>query len=164
MLTVAGVEERELKLEAVLLQALEKLILRVPREGVKRHGLQPLTAGARGWLRGAALSMVVTRLRSSLRGAPGRGLVENPGQKEPSWALHTLLTLDAVTRRRDPAERTFSLRRLGMVTPEACAKWHRPARPNAAPASKKVSAVEPPEADAIVLLCKEGEAKKRDFF
>ena len=46
MLTVAGVEERELKLEAVLLQALEKPILRVPREGVKRHGLWPAMAGA----------------------------------------------------------------------------------------------------------------------
>ena len=84
MLTVAGVEERELKLEAVLLQALEKLILRVPREGVKRHGLWRAMAGARGWLRGAALSMVVTRLRSSLRGAPGRGLVENSGQEDLS--------------------------------------------------------------------------------
>ena len=39
MLTVAGVEEREVKLEAVLLQALKKPILRVARVGVKRHGL-----------------------------------------------------------------------------------------------------------------------------
>ena len=46
MLTVAGVEEREVKLEGVLLQALEKLILRVARGGVKRHGLWPLMAGA----------------------------------------------------------------------------------------------------------------------
>ena len=77
MLTVAGVEERELKLEAVLLQALEKPILRVPREGVKRHGLCRAMPGARGWLRGAALSMVVTRLRSFARGCPGRLRVEN---------------------------------------------------------------------------------------
>ena len=45
-----------------------------------------------------------------------------------------------------------------MVTPEARAKSRGPARPNAASASKKVSAVEPSEADAIVLLCKEKEA------
>ena len=46
MLTAAGVEEREVKLEGVLLQALKKLILRVAREGVKRHGLWPAMAGA----------------------------------------------------------------------------------------------------------------------
>ena len=39
MLTVAGVEEREGKLEGVLLQAFKKPILRVARGGLKRHGL-----------------------------------------------------------------------------------------------------------------------------
>ena len=154
---MASVEEREVKLEAVLLQALKKLILRVARVGVKRHGLQPLIAGVRGWLRGAAWSMVVTRLGSSLRGAPGRLRVENPCQEEPSWAPSIQFTLEALTRRGDPPPPTFRLRRLGMVTPEAGAKWRGPARPNAASVSKKVSAVEPSEADAIVLLCKEEE-------
>ena len=46
MLTVAGVEEREVKLEGVLLQALKKPILRVARGGVKRHGLWALMGGA----------------------------------------------------------------------------------------------------------------------
>ena len=46
MLTVAGVEEREVKLEGVLLQALKKPILRVAREGVKRQGLWRAMAGA----------------------------------------------------------------------------------------------------------------------
>ena len=45
-----------------------------------------------------------------------------------------------------------------MVAPEAPAKWRGPARPNAASASKKVSAVEPSEADAMLILCKEEDA------
>ena len=154
---MAGVEEREVKLEGVLLQAFKKLILRVARGGLKRHGLCPLMPRARGWLRGAALSMVVTRLGSFLRGSPGRLRVENPCQEEPSWAPSKQFSLEALTPRGDPPRPTFRLRRLGMVTPEAGAKWRGPARPNAASASKKVSAVEPSEADAIVLLCKEEE-------
>ena len=161
---MAGVEEREVKLEAELLQAFKKLILRVARGGLKRHGLWLLMAGALGWLRGAALSMVVTRLGSFARGSADRLPVENPGREELSWAPSTAFSLEALRRRGDPPRPTFSLRRVGMVTPEARAKWHGPARPNAASASKKVSAVEPPEADAIVLLCKEEEAKKRDIF
>ena len=154
---MASVEEREVKLEAEFLQPLEKPILRVARVGVKRHGLWPLMARARGWLRGAAWSMVVTRLGSSARDSPGRGPVENSGPEEPSWAPSIQFTLEALTRRGDPPPPTFRLRRLGMVTPEAGAKWRGPARPNAASVSKKVSAVEPSEADAIVLLCKEEE-------
>ena len=157
---MAGVEEREVKLEGVLLQALEKLILRVARGGLKRHGLCRAMPGARGWLRGAALSMVVTRLGSSVRDCAGRLPVENPGPEEPSWAPSTALTVEALTRRGEPPRPTFSLPGLGMVTPEARAKWHGPARPNATSGSKKVSAVEPSEADAMLILCKEEEAKK----
>ena len=101
--------------------------------------------------------MVVTRLGSSVRSCAGRGPVENPGREEAFWAPSTAFTVEALTRRGDPPPPTFRLRRLGMVTPEAGAKWRGPARPNAASVSKKVSAVEPSEADAIVLLCKEEE-------
>ena len=119
---------------------------------------------ARGWLRGAALSMVVTRLGSSGRDSPGRLRVENPCQEEPSWAPSKQFSLEALTRRGDPPRPTVRLRRLGMVTPEAGAKRRGPARPNAASASKKVSAVEPSEADAMLVLRKEEEAKKCDIF
>ena len=108
--------------------------------------------------------MVVTRLGSSVRNCAGRGLVENPGPEEPSWAPSTAFTVEALTRRGDPPRPTFSLPGLGMVTPEARAKWRGPARPNAASASKKVSAVEPSEADAIVILCKEDEADFCDIY
>ena len=164
MLTVAGVEERGVKLEGLLLQAFKKLILRVARGGLKRHGLCRAMPGARGWLCGAALSMVVTRLGSLLRGAPGRLRVENPCQEEPSWAPSIDFSLEALTRRGDPPRPSFRLRALGMVTPEAGAKWRGPARPKAASASKKVSAVEPSEADAMLVFCKREEAKKCDIF
>ena len=108
MLTVASVEEREVKLEAVLLQALKRLILRVARVGVKRHGLHPAISGARGWLRGAALSMVVTRLRSLLRVAAGRLPVENPGREEASWAPSTAFTVEALDATGGPPAAYFS--------------------------------------------------------
>ena len=119
---------------------------------------------ARGWLRGAALSMVVTRLGSSVRDCAGRLPVENPGREEPSWAPSTAFSLEGLRRRGDPPRRTFRLRARGMVAPEAPAKWRGPARPNAASASKKVSAVEPSGADAMLILCKEEQAKKCDIF
>ena len=46
MLTVAGVEEREVKLEGVLLQASKVLLLRVPRVGLKGQVLRRAMAGA----------------------------------------------------------------------------------------------------------------------
>lgn len=102
--------------------------------------------------------MVVTRLRSLLRVAAGRLPVENPGREEASKAPSTAFPLEALTRRGAPPRPTFRLWALGMVTPEAPAKWRGPARPNAASASKKVSAVEPSEADAMLILCKREEA------
>ena len=46
MLTVAGVEEREVKLEGVLLQASKLLLLRVPCVGLKGQVLWRAMAGA----------------------------------------------------------------------------------------------------------------------
>ena len=76
MLAVAGVEERELKHEAVLLQAFQKPILRMGFAWAKMGVLQPAVAGAMAAASGAACEEVVTRLCSLLRDAPGRNLVE----------------------------------------------------------------------------------------
>ena len=81
---MAGVEEREVKLEGVLLQASKVLLLRVPRAGLKGQVLWAAMGRAWGSLSGAALSMVVTRLRSSVRISAGRLCVENPGREEVS--------------------------------------------------------------------------------
>ena len=54
MLTAAGVEEREVKLEGVLLQALKKLILRVGRAGAEKGMLWRAMARALAVASGAA--------------------------------------------------------------------------------------------------------------
>ena len=76
VVAVAGVEEREVKHEAVLLQASKKPILRVGCAWAKVGVLGPSKASVLAAASGAASEEVVTRLCSSRRGAAGDLLVE----------------------------------------------------------------------------------------
>ena len=71
-----GVEERDLKLEAVLLQQLKLLLLRSSCAGLKRGMLRGAMGAAHAGAIGAACEEVGTRACSSVRDCAGRLLVD----------------------------------------------------------------------------------------